>query len=326
MSGSLDHDDFGLKQSKIMNVIDSKNLERDAGGKPLHSFPHPALTPGGAREGAADDVAQKLAYARYRQADAPHPAAWNDTLETIFAHRTVRSYLPDPLPAGTLETLVTAAQSASTSSNLQLWSVVAVEDPARKARLSALAGGQKHIVQAPLLLVWLVDLARITTIAQQKESAADALPYLESFLVGAVDASLAAQNAALAAESQGLGIVYIGAMRNKPIAVAEELNLPPNVMALFGLVVGRPDPAVATAIKPRLPQQAVLHREHYEWGAAQDAAVERYNPSLRDFQKEQGMPLQDWTELALNRVRKTPSLSGRDKLRESLLTLGFGLK
>ncbi len=41
----LDHDDFGLNQSKIMNVIDSNNLERDAGGKPVPTFPHPALGP-----------------------------------------------------------------------------------------------------------------------------------------------------------------------------------------------------------------------------------------------------------------------------------------
>jgi hypothetical protein len=39
----LDHDDFGSNRSKIMNVIDSNILERDAGGKPLHTFPHPAL-------------------------------------------------------------------------------------------------------------------------------------------------------------------------------------------------------------------------------------------------------------------------------------------
>ena len=38
----LDHDDFGLDQSKVMNVIDSNQLERDAGGKPVPTFPHPA--------------------------------------------------------------------------------------------------------------------------------------------------------------------------------------------------------------------------------------------------------------------------------------------
>ncbi len=41
---ALDHDDFGLNQSKVTNAIDSNRLERDASGKPLHTFPHPALT------------------------------------------------------------------------------------------------------------------------------------------------------------------------------------------------------------------------------------------------------------------------------------------
>ena len=49
----LDHDDFGLIPSKIMNVIDSKNLARDAGGKPVSTLPHPAL--GTRRDGQKSD-------------------------------------------------------------------------------------------------------------------------------------------------------------------------------------------------------------------------------------------------------------------------------
>jgi hypothetical protein len=97
-------------------------------------------------------------------------------------------------------------------------------------------------------------------------------------------------------------------------------------MALFGLVIGRPDPAAPTGIKPRLPQQAVLHREQYAWGAVQSDAVAGYDAALRTFQQEQRMPLQDWSELVLNRVKGAPSLNGRDKLREALIILGFGLK
>jgi len=67
-------------------------------------------------------------------------ARLNPVIEQLLAHRSVRAYLPDPLPEGTLQTLVAAAQSASNSSNLQAWSVVAVQDTARKARLAALAG------------------------------------------------------------------------------------------------------------------------------------------------------------------------------------------
>jgi nitroreductase len=263
--------------------------------------------------------------ARYG-AGLPAPAAWNETLDLLLSHRSVRAYLPDALPEGTLEALVAAAQSAASSSNLQAWSVIAVEDPARKARLAALAGNQKHIVEAPLLLVWLVDLNRLGAIATAQQQPAEALDYFDSFLLGAVDAALAAQNAVVALESLGLGGVYIGALRNKPLEVAAELGLPPNVVAVFGLVVGHTDPARPADVKPRLPQQAVLFREQYGFGAAGLHDVEAYNERFRVFQREQGLPEQDWSAQAGNRVRNVESLNGRHVLRDALHQRGFGLK
>ncbi len=264
--------------------------------------------------------------ARTRRDDVPAPPGWNDTLDVLLSHRSVRGYLPDPLPAGTIETLVSAAQSASSSSNLQCWSVVAVEDPERKARLAALSSGQKYIIQAPLFLVWLVDLSRLEGIAAERGITAAALSCLEAFALATVDCALAAENAVVAAESLGLGCVYIGAIRNHPVAVGKELALPPNVFALVGLVVGHPDPKVATTVKPRLPQEAVLFREQYSSGPAQRTAVESYNATMRAFQAEQGMKIQDWTEQALNRVKDAPGQDGRARLREALAALGFGLK
>jgi nitroreductase len=264
--------------------------------------------------------------ARTRGGDVPAPPGWNETLDVLLSHRSVRAYLPDPLPAGTIETLVAAAQSASSSSNLQCWSVVAVEDGERKARLAALASAQKYIVEAPLFLVWLVDLARLDGLAAERGIPAEALAFLESFTLATIDCALAAQNAVTAAESLGLGCVYIGAIRNHPVEVAQELALPPNVFALVGLVVGYPDPKVATAVKPRLPLEVVLHRERYAWGPDQRAAVARYDTTLRAFQAEQGMKIQDWTEQALNRVKDVPGQNGRARLREALVALGFELK
>jgi len=267
-----------------------------------------------------------LAKARYRRDDAPGPVAWNDALEVIFSHRSVRAYLPTPLPAGVLETLVTAAQSAPSSSNLQVWSVVAVTDPERKARLAALAGDQKHIIEAPTFLVWLVDLARLRRLAEEHNRPSGALDYTETFLLGAVDTSLAAQNAVVALEALGLGAVYIGGIRNKPREVAQELSLPPGVFPLLGLAVGYPDPNRPAAIKPRLPQASVLFHEQYAWGEAQREAAESYNPRIRSFQREQGMPETDWTEQAARRTRGPESMAGRHVLREVLHDLGFELR
>ena len=235
------------------------------------------------------------------------------------------NFLPEPLEPGTLETLVAAAQSASTSSNLQTWSVVAVEDPARRDRLAQLAGNQGFIRQAPLFLAWIADLSRLGRLGAARGRRLEGLEFLELFMVALIDAALAAQNAVVAAESIGLGTVYVGALRNHPEAVATELGLPPGAFAAFGMAVGRPDPAVANAVKPRLPQSLVLHREQY---AAPDEteAVEHYEAVVTDFSEANGMGRTGWIGRVLSRVGTPASLAGRDRMREALSRLGFGLR
>lgn len=250
---------------------------------------------------------------------------WNETLTTLLSHRSVRAYRPDPLPAHTLEFLIAAAQSAATSSNLQTWSVVAVENPERKAILAQLAGDQAHIRQCPLFLVWLADLARLHYLAEQRELPAEGLNYLELFVTATIDAALAAQNATIAAESLGLGTVYIGGMRNQPEQVAETLQLPSHLFAVFGLCVGYPDLAKPAAIKPRLPQSAVLHRETYSL-VQQEDAIRQYNEIMHQFYEAQQMNVSgDWVEHSLKRVATAQALNGRDHLKEVLQRLGFPL-
>lgn len=265
-----------------------------------------------------------LVQQRYGDPAVPEPAHWNPVLQTLHGHRSVRRYLPDDVPAETVRLLVSAAQSAATSSNLQVWSVIEVRDPARKARLAALAGNQEHIVAAPVLLVWTADFARLRALAAASNAPLDGADFLESSYVGFIDAALAAQNAVVAAESLGLGTVYIGAIRNKPEEVAAELNLPEHVFAVFGLVVGHPDPAEDGRVKPRLPQQAVLHAETYDT-TVQLAAVADYEQRVADFYAEQNLP-DSWTDRVLARLASAASLNGRDRLRESLANRGFRLR
>jgi len=269
--------------------------------------------------------------------DTPHPAALrygagaapatllpsNAVLDTMFGHRSVRAYRPDPLPEGTLETLVAAAQSAPTSSNLQAWSVVAVEDPDRRERLAALSANQRFIGEAPLFLCWVADISRLTRLGEAHQCKLEALDYLESFMVALVDAALAAQNAMVAAESLGLGTVYVGALRHQPEKVAAELALPPGAFAAFGLAVGVP--AVSGAVKPRLPQSLVLHREQYRV-AEEGSAIGAYDQALAAFSETQGLGPVAWTPRMLSRVATAASLSGRDRMREALNALGFPLR
>lgn len=249
-----------------------------------------------------------------------HPA-----VAALLNHRSVRSFTQEPLPPQTLEQLVAAAQSASTSSNLQTWSVIAVEDQARKNRLAELAGGEgRHIRDCPLFLMWIADLARLDALGERRNLRREGLDYLELLLVAVIDAALAAQNAAVAAEGMGLGIVYVGAMRNQPEAVAAELGLPPRAFGVFGMCVGRPDPGRRTGPKPRLPQAAVLHRERYEQERIA-GPTDRYAAAMAAFYRRHAMKTNgaDWAEHSLHRVRGPEGLNGRHRLVEALAALGF---
>lgn len=271
---------------------------------------------------------QGLLRARYGDPVAPLPDAASDPLDPVLGsllqHRSVRAFAPRRLDAGVLPLLVAAAQSASTSSNLQTWSVVAVEDAARKDRLATLAGNQRHIRACPLFLVWLADLARLEAVGERRALARGGLDTLELLLVGVIDATLAAQNAAVAAEAMGLGVVYIGGMRNQPEAVAEELGLPSRTFAVFGMCVGHPDaPTDTSGIKPRLPQAAVLHRERYD-PAANHAPVDDYVARMDAFYGAQQMKTHgDWAAHSLHRVRGPEALNGRHRLAEALRSRGF---
>jgi nitroreductase len=263
--------------------------------------------------------------ARYGTEAQPSRLPWNDVITSLLQHRSVRGYRPDPVPPGTLETMIAAAQSAATSSNLQTWSVVEVTDPAARAELAKIAGGQKHIVECPLYLVWLADLSRNERIAQAEGKPLEGAPYLETFLVAAIDAALAAQNAVVAAESLGLSTVYIGAMRNDPVRVAELLGLPKGAGAVFGMCVGYARPEGAGEVKPRLPQSVVLHRDRY---ALEPEQQERagYDERLAAFSKRNEMAASNWSSRVIARMSTIKALSGRERLKEAFIALGFPLR
>jgi len=250
----------------------------------------------------------------------------NQTFEGLLKHRSIRAFDSRPVPEHTVEMMVAAAQSASTSSNFQTWSVVSVTDPERKARLNAVSGQQKQIDTCPLFLVWIADLARLRSLGEQRQVPHGSLDYLEAFLLANIDATLAAQNAAVAAEAAGLGVVYIGGIRNSAEVVAKELGLPSSSFASFGMCVGYPDPQKPASIKPRLPMSAVLHKEQYN-PQAFDQATKDYNVIMNRFYTEQKMNTPgEWDLHTLSRLSGEKALRGREKLKRRVNELGFELK
>jgi hypothetical protein len=202
--------------------------------------------------------------------------------------------------------------------------VALLRDPERRQRLSTLAARQQFVAEAPLLLVWIADLGRARRLAERSEQKLEAADYLETALIGFIDVALAAQNAVVAARSLGLGSCFVGAIRNNPEEVAAELGLPPHAVAAFGLAVGRPDPAEDAGVKPRLPQEAVLHHEHYDVAQA-DAHLEAYDERLAAYNSRHGLD-GTWTDRVLARLAGPESMAGRHRLRDALVELGLPVR
>jgi nitroreductase len=269
---------------------------------------------------AADSLAL-----RYGAEAAPAAGAWNEHIALLLSHRSIRGYRPDALPGGTLEALVAAAQSAATSSNLQTWSVIAVSDPDKKAALAKVAANQKHIEQCPVFLVWVADISRNQRLGAEEGVTLETMPYQETFLVAAIDAALAAQNATVAAESLGLSCVYIGALRNDPQEVARIVGLPTGAFGVFGMCVGYASTAAASGVKPRLPQDVVLHHEAYD-ATGERAHRAAYDALIGGFSARNEMAMDTWTKRVIGRMGKRAAMAGRDKMVAVLHAMGFELK
>ena len=205
-----------------------------------------------------------------RAARAALRAEPHSVVEQIMRHRSHRAFSSEPLAEGQLERLVDAARYASTSSFIQAYATVCVTDPERKRQVATLCGGQTHIEQAPVFVAVCADLHKIAAACAQNGVELQSQS-LELFLQATVDAALLGQNLALAAESEGLGICMIGAARNHPIELAELLELPRHVFAVFGMTVGHPtdDPVP----RGRMPLDAVLHENVYDASEAKTASM-----------------------------------------------------
>ncbi len=240
-------------------------------------------------------------------------------LDVVYAHRSIRRYRPDPVPWEMVEAIVAAAQRTSTSSNLQTYSVVAVTDPAKREQLAELCGNQDHIRQAPVFLAWCADRYRLDLVCAMK-GLKQSTEYVEDFLVAAIDAALAMQTAALVAESMGLGMCFIGGIRNRPREVIRLLELPEHVFPISGMTLGWP--AEDPEPRPRLPLEAILHRERYN--RDQQAYLEAYDRVTRErgmYRRRDGQVL-GWLDVAARKA----SRGGRDHLRPILEEQGFPLR
>lgn len=205
----------------------------------------------------------------------------NEVTQLIQSHRSIRKFTNKEVDRTIIEELVRCGQAAATSSNVQAVTVIQVKNQAKRDAMAEVAGGQKYVSTAGAFLVYCADLNR-PKYACEKEQGEFSAGMTEHFIIATVDVALAAQNSVVAAESMGLGICYIGGIRNNPAEVSKLLSLPEHVYPVFGLCVGYPDQN--PEVKPRLPIDAVLMTDQYEQSVF-DSNIKSYDRDVSEYYK-----------------------------------------
>ncbi|MCB2295979.1 oxygen-insensitive NADPH nitroreductase [Clostridium algoriphilum] len=244
----------------------------------------------------------------------------NETVNILKAHKSIRKYLNQPVEAEKIKTIIECAQCAPTSSYIQAYTIISVVDMENRKKIAYLAGDQKYVEQCPLFLVFCADLNRSKKSCEVNDKTmADG--NTETFILATVDAALAAQNALTAAESLGLGGVYIGGIRNNPLEISEILNIPSGVYPVFGMCLGYPNHNPDT--KERLPLDVIFKTDVYNTNGDAEK-IREYDAHVSDYYKRRtkGKRADTWT----SQVSGLMSESQRPHMKDFLDNQGFKFK
>ncbi|OAO24388.1 oxygen-insensitive NADPH nitroreductase [Mammaliicoccus lentus] len=199
----------------------------------------------------------------------------NETINLLQNHSSVRKFKNKPLTDEQVNHIFKSANQASSFSLLQPVSIIRITDEDTRKAIMELSGPQSYIQEASEFWIFVSDFNRNHQIAPNVD-----ITYTEFLQIGAVDVGLMAQNAMIAAESMGLGGVYIGGVRLNIEKLSELLELPKYVIPLVGLCIGYPAEEKAQ-LKPRLPKEVVMHHNKYEEFSLED--IEDYDQEMKKY-------------------------------------------
>jgi nitroreductase len=181
-------------------------------------------------------------------------------LDVLLNRSSIRKYKDKPVEKKVLEKILKAGIRASNTGNMQAYSIIVTQDKKKKNELLPLHFNQEAVKQAPLILTFCADLNRFNKWCELRK----AVPAYDNFLwfyTASIDTVITAQNCAIAAESQGLGICYMGTTNYNADKIIEVLKLPKGVIPVTTLTIGYPDES--HDLTSRLPDEAVVHYEEY---------------------------------------------------------------
>ena len=181
-------------------------------------------------------------------------------IDTIMNHKSIRKFKNKPIEENLLKKILEAGTRASTTGNMQVYSMIVSTDASLKKKLWEVHFKQDMVKQAPVIITFCADFNRFTKWCKINNAKTGYDNFL-SFYTATIDALLVAQNVALAAEDNGLGICYLGTTTYNAEEIIEILQLPELVVPVTALAIGYPDEN--PPLTDRLPLEAVVHYEKY---------------------------------------------------------------
>jgi len=244
-------------------------------------------------------------------------------IEQLLAHKTIRKY-QDVLPEDvTINTILQAGCRASTTGNMQLYSIIVTRDEAGKKALAPCHFNQSMVMNAPLVLTFCADFNRFNKWCKLSNAEPGYDNFL-SFVTAAIDALLVAQNVTIAAECEGLGVCYLGTTTYLASRIIDVLKLPKGVVPITTLTIGWPDENPDQI--DRLPLDIIVHKETYRDYTDKEiinAYREKENrPENKKFVEENNKDslAQVFTDI---RYKKNDNIAFSNMLLEVLKNQGF---
>ena len=191
----------------------------------------------------------------------------NDISSILLDRRSIRKYTQKQVDSELLNDILTKGCRASTTGNMQVYSIIVTRDTENKSKLAPCHFNQEMVTEAPVVLTFCADFNRFSKWCRLRNAEPGYDNFL-SFFAAAIDALLLAQTVCIAAEAEGLGICYLGTTTYMAHKIIEVLKLPAGVVPVTTVTIGWP------AEKPdqvdRLPLDAVIHHETYKDYLAED--------------------------------------------------------
>jgi len=244
-------------------------------------------------------------------------------MEILNKHVTIRKFKTTDIDNALIESIIFSGTKASTTGNMQLYSIVVSKEKSQREKLLPLHFGQPVAKNAPLLLTFVADFNRFSKWCNINNAKPGYDNFL-SFYTASIDALLVAQNICIAAENSGLGICYLGTTTYNAQEIIDVLELPKLTFPVTTVAIGYPDEF--PELTDRISLKGIIHSERYT-DYSNEVINDLYSAkeeleSSKKFVEENGLKTlaQVFTDV---RYKKTDNEFFSAKMLETIKRQGF---